>query len=114
MSIAWLEFFAIVVAVVLWGHLLEGKKIIIRSDSKPVVNIINKQSSKKCLKMMKLVRFFVLQCLKSNVTFCAKHMEGKTNNIADALSRFQMARFRLLAQGAEPHCSVIPQFLWIL
>ena len=112
-SIAWLEFFPIVVAVVLWGPLLKGKKIIIRSDNKPVENILNKQSS-KCSDIMKLVRFFILQCLKFNLTFCAKHIVGKNNNIADALSRFQMERFRFLAPGADPLCSAVPQFLWNL
>jgi hypothetical protein len=62
-SIAWLEFFPILVAVVLWGKVLTGKRIILRSDNKSVIAIVNKQTS-KCKEIMKLVRFFVLQCLK--------------------------------------------------
>ncbi len=112
-SIAWLEFFPILVAVVLWGHLLKGKKIIIRSDNSPVVNIINKQSS-RCPEIMHLVRFFVLQCLKANLSFSARHIEGKNNNIADALSRFQVERFRMLAPGADREGAVVPQFLWTI
>ena len=31
---------------------------------------------------------FILQCLKFNLAFCAKHIVVKNNNIAVALSRF--------------------------
>ena len=113
LSIAWLEFFPILVAITLWGHLLKGKRIILRCDNKAVVAIINKQTS-KCPKIMKMVRFFVLQCLKFNVTFYANHIPGKENNIADALSRFQMRRFRELAPQAAPEGTPVPEFLWDL
>ena len=49
---------------------------------------------------MKLVRYFVLVCLRDNVAIKAKHIPGVQNNIADALSRSQMARFRHLAPSA--------------
>ena len=112
-SIAWMEFFPVVVAIVLWGDGLKGKRIIIRSDNEAVVAIVNKQTS-KCPRIMKLVRFFVLQCLKRNLAFCARHIEGKLNDIADALSRFQMERFRGLAPAAEPEGTAVPEFLWRL
>ena len=112
-SIAWLELFPILVAVTLWGHLLQGKRIILRSDNMSVIAIINKQTS-KCPEIMKLVRFFILQCLKFNLSFYAKHIPGKENNIADALSRFQMRRFRELAPQAAVECTPVPGFLWNL
>ena len=110
-SIAWMEFFPIVVAMVLWGDRMSRKKIIIRSDNESVVAIVNKQSS-KCPLIMKLVRFFVLQCLKCNVAFKAIHIPGVRNNIADSLSRFQMSRFRSLAPDAKPVGCPVPRFLW--
>ena len=112
-SIAWLEFFPIVVAVALWGRLLVGKRILIRSDNEAVVAILNKQSS-KCADIMNLVRFFVLQCLKHNVAFKARHIPGIKNNIADALSRFQVPRFWALAPRAERQGAAIPEFLWTI
>ena len=112
-SIAWMEFFPIVVAVVLWGEWLKGKRIVLRSDNTSVVAILNKQTS-KCPKIMKLLRFFVLQCLKLNLGFCAKHIPGKENVIADALSRFQMVRFREVAPNAEVKGTPVPKFLWNL
>jgi hypothetical protein len=112
-SIAWLEFFPIVAAIVLWGGLLKGKRIILRSDNAAVVAIVNKQTS-KCPEIMKLVRFFILQCLKSNLAFSARHIPGKDNNIADALYRFQMGRFRELAPGSDAVGMQVPGFLWKL
>lgn len=112
-SIAWLEFFPILVAVIAWAEQLKGKKIIIRSDNMAVVSIINRQTS-KCPKIMRLVRFFILQCLKVNLAFCAKHIIGKQNNIADSLSRFQMVRFREAAPAADLAATPVPQFVWNL
>jgi hypothetical protein len=112
-SIAWLEFFPVLTAVVLWGGQLKGKRIILRSDNNAVIAIINKQTS-KCPEIMKLVRQFVLQCLKVNLTFYARHIPGKLNNIADALSRFQMERFRQLAPAAMERGIPVPGFLWRL
>ena len=110
-SIAWKEFFPIVVAVVLWGHKMQGKRIMLRSDNTAVVEIINKQTS-KCPRIMRLMRFFVLQCLKQNVSFKASHISGKSNHIADALSRFQMQRFRKMAPTASQAGFPVPNFLW--
>lgn len=99
--------------MVLWGVQLKGKRIIIRSDNTAVVAIINKQTS-KCAAIMRLVRFFILQCLKLNIIFTARHIPGKDNNIADALSRLQMQRFRELAPEAEASGEKVPDFLWSL
>ena len=112
-SIAWLEFFPLVVAVVLWGNSLKGKRIIIRSDNEAVVAIVNNKTS-RCPSIMKLVRFFVLQGLKLNLAFHAKHISGKSNDIADALSRFQMSRFKKLVPAASKVGLEVPQFLWNL
>ena len=112
-SIAWLEFFPIIVAVVLWGHSLQGKRIVLRCDNEAVVAIINKQSS-KCPQIMRLLRFFVLQCLKNSVVFSARHVAGRNNDVADALSRFQMQKFWKIAPGAKPEGLPVPAFLWDL
>ena len=112
-SIAWLEFFPVVVALTLWGSFLAGKRVLIRSDNTAVVSIINKQTS-KCNKIMRLVRYFVLLCLEENVSFRAKYIPGVRNNIADALSRLQMSRFRELAPSASTQGCAVPGFLWEL
>ena len=49
---------------------------------------------------MDLVRHFTLLTLRHNFYPRAEHIEGKKNEIADSLSRFQMERFRRLAPHA--------------
>ena len=111
LSIAWMEFFPVVVATAVWGHKLEGKRVIFRSDNESVVAIINKQSF-PCPDIMHLVRIFVLQCLKYNLHFKSNHIPGIDNEISDALSRFQMIRFRRLVPTAAPEAVRIPEELW--
>ena len=112
-SIAWMEFFPILVAVHVWGPRLSGKKVTFRSDNSAVVAIINKQTS-PCSSIMRLVRFFVLQCLNFNVCFRAVHIPGVENDIADSLSRFQEQRFKRLAPGAARSGVKVPEDLWNL
>ena len=106
-SIAFLEFYPIVVAIHCWASLLSNSRVKFHTDNIAVVHIINKQSS-HCPKIMHLLRLFVLQCLKFNIYFRAVHVPGKFNDIADALSRFQMARFRLAAPMADEAMTPLP------
>jgi len=46
---------------------------------------------------MDLVRFLVLISMKHNFLVRARHVPGVSNAITDALSRFQVQRFRELA-----------------
>jgi len=59
---------------------------------------------------MHLVRFLVLISMKHNFLVRAHHVPGVYNEIADALSRFQVQRFRELAPGADqiPSPSCLP------
>ena len=57
---------------------------------------------------MRLVRPLVLALMCFNIQVRALHIEGKLNDIADSLSRFQMDRFRLLVPKADPAPSDIP------
>ena len=75
-----------------------------------VVSIINGQTS-KCIEITKFLRFFFLQCLKNNVAFSARHIPGCENNVAEALSRFQVKLFRSLVPLAEPDGFLVPEFL---
>ena len=87
-QIAIKELFPIVLAFELWGQTLKNRKVLIRSDNRAVVDILNKKSSKD-ESMMRLLRRMVLTSLDNNILFRAKHIPGKTNTIADKLSRFQ-------------------------
>ena len=57
---------------------------------------------------MQLVRLFVLQCLQYIISFKAVHIPGKFNELADALSRFQMARFRMADPQADQVMTPLP------
>ena len=106
-SIAFLEFYPLVVAVHCWSNLLANRKVRFRTDNSAVVYIINNQSS-RCDQIMQLVRNFVCHCLMHNIVFKAVHVPGVHNDIADSLSRFQVDRFRALAPGADSTMTPIP------
>ncbi len=61
---------------------------------------------------MHVVRSMVLHCQEFNIHFKARHVPGVDNSIADALSRFQMERFRRLAPRADPVMAPLPSNLW--
>lgn len=111
--ITFLELFPIVLAIHLWGGILHNKKISFHCDNDAVVSIISKQSSRDepC---MALVRILVLACLQHNIVLRAVHIQGKKNQIADALSRLQIAKFRRLCPHAEHVMTPIPQSIWDL
>ncbi len=111
-SIAWKEMFPIVAAVCLWGADMAGKRVRFHTDNMAVkCKQTNKQTS-KCPKIMALVRYFVLVCLKFDISFKAVYINTKVNLIADSLSRFQMGKFRTLVPNAACKSEVLPGHLW--
>ena len=65
--------------------------------------------------IMKLMRRLTWCAAKGNFVITAKHIPGIHNDIADALSRFQMSRFRELAPGAALMpcpCPTPAQVMW--
>lgn len=94
----------------LWAPLWANRRICFHCDNQATVAILSAKSS-KIPRIMNLVRLITLQTLKFNFTFSAKHVPGLDNGIADSLSRFQMARFHLLAPDASPVPCQIPHFL---
>ena len=109
-NIVFLELFPIVIALMTWGHLWKNHSIVFCTDNQALVAIINKQSSKH-LSVMFLVRKLVLQSLSMNIHFLAQHVPGQSNSLADALSRFQVSRFRRLAPHAEEVPTELPEAL---
>ncbi len=99
-SMALLELYPIVNAAVIWGHLWAKKSIRFYCDNQATVDIINKGRS-KCATIMSFMRRLTLVAAKCNFMCAAVHVPGKSNDIADALSRFQMTRFRQLAPQAD-------------
>ena len=90
------EFYPIVLAVELWSQILRNKHVQFHCDNIAVVHCINKQTAKD-VQLMALVRRLVVQALKYNIFFEAKHIPGLKNILADKLSRFQVSDFKRLA-----------------
>ena len=110
-SIEWQELFPIVVACAIWYPHFAGKRLQFWCDNESVVAIINSGPS-KAPRIMDLLRFLTLIAMKHNFLVRARHVPGVSNDIADALSRFQEARFRAAAPMAERDpCTIPPSLL---
>lgn len=106
-SMAFFELYPIVASAVLWGHLWNRKRILVLCDNSATVEIINKGRSKVPF-IMKFMRKLIWTAACNNFVIQAKHIPGKTNLIADALSRFQMHKFRERAPAADQTPTACP------
>ena len=112
-SISYQELYPIVVAAILWGHEWAQKRVKFLCDNQGTVEILCKGSSSSS-DIMKLMRKLTLIAISCNFTFVAEFLPGRNNDIADALSRFQMDRFRKLAPNANIHPCQIPSDITML
>ena len=101
MDITWKEFFAIVSAVHVWGSFWFCQKILFHCDNRD-------KGSTRATHTMALVRLQYFCAIHHNLNVCIVHVPGVCNDIADALSHFQMDRFQKLAPNANPSSDNIP------
>ncbi|CAC5382689.1 unnamed protein product [Mytilus coruscus] len=106
-DIIFLELVPIVLSILLFKEDLHNKRILFHTDNKALVSILNKKSSKS-RRVIELVRPLVLHTMLFNMQFKAVHIEGRSNFIADAISRKQWHRFRMVAPQAETEATPIP------
>ena len=111
-SIAYKELFPIVIAARIWGGLWGQRSVCFRCDNLAVVTILNSRTSKDSLLIMHLLRNLLMSAAYFGFTFCAQHVPGMENKIADALSGFKWQSFRHHAPLAKAHPVNIPQSLW--
>ena len=107
------ELFAIVAATLTWGRQWNGKRIVFVTDNKPITQIWAKGSTPSPL-LMSLVRKLFIFAALNNFLVSFKHISGKRNPVADALSRFQVSRFRQLMPDAQEQPTAIPETVWEL
>ena len=105
-DIVWKELFAIVAAVNSWGHHWQQKKVLFHCDNQSVCDIWHRDSSRSP-EVMALVRMLYFCAAKFDINVMIAHIAGSSNEIADALSRFQATRFHQLAPLAEPQPDTI-------
>ena len=110
-SIAYKELFPIVIAARVWGGQWRQRSVCFHCDNLAVVCILNSRTSKDPL-IMHLLRNLLMSAAYFGFAFCAQHVPGVENKVADALSRFQWQRFRLHAPLANMYPVEIPQSLW--
>ena len=93
-SIEFLELFALVAAILTWGHLpqLCNTKVVIFCDNKTVKHIVNKMTS-GCRQCLKLVRILMMHNLKHNRRIKVVYVKSRRNVISDALSRLDFKWF---------------------
>ena len=91
-----LELYPIALAVYLFGHNWRDRNVLFICDNHSIVFCLNKQTSKDKT-IMKLLRIIVLESLKYNFCFAAKHISSKQNSVCDKLSRFQIAEAKATA-----------------
>ena len=114
-NIAIKELFPIVLALLLWPHLLKDGRLLVLCDNAAVVHVINNQTSKDKHRMS-LIHRLTVSVMQNNLILRAKHVPGKHNIIADALSRFQDTAALRRQYGLAPAQSPIPPDLlsWAL
>lgn len=106
-SSAFFEIIPIVIAASLWGHEWSRKRILLLCDNQAIVSVINKGRSKSSF-IMPFVRRLTLLSMQHHFLLRASYISSNQNGPADALSRFQMARFRRLMPAADPLPCVVP------
>ena len=107
LSINYRELFAITAATFTWGHHWKGKRIVFVTDSKTITKIWDKGTS-PTIAIMALIRPLYLFAARTGFSISFKHIFGKYNVAADAISRFQISRFRNAMPEADRYPTVTP------
>ncbi len=109
-SITVLELLPIVVAAHLWGFQWVRLQVEFLCDNQAVVAILNSGSSRDPPAMHLMRRLTLVACWH-NFSFSARHVPGRCNATADALSRFQFQDFHRLLPTANTHPTAVPSQL---
>jgi hypothetical protein len=99
-SIGYRELFALATAAKTFVSQLVGKTIVFRCDNSSAVDAMTGGTCKNA-PLMHLVRELHYLCARNRFCILCRHIPGVLNDIADALSRDQMTRFRKLLPFAS-------------
>jgi hypothetical protein len=99
-SMPFLELAALVIAAATWCDQWSGKRVTFHCDCEPVVFAASKLTSPSA-SMMHLIRSLFMIAARAHFEFRVLHIAGVTNTVADALSRCQIDRFRLLCPDSD-------------
>ncbi len=113
--ISLLELIPIILATIVWGPTLSGKRVLANCDNSAVVSVLNARYSRdKWLMQLLRCLFFVEAHFQFQLS--ATHIPGKLNACADDLSRNHLPAFRQKLPHADLLPSPIPPSLlqWLL
>ena len=113
-SITYLELYALVTAVFMWGDepRLQNSRLIIFCDNKSIQSMINTQVS-NCPKSMKLIRLMTLSNIKRNRRIFVEYVSSKDNSLADPLSHLDFKRFwKNAPESMNEYPDKIPDIIW--
>jgi hypothetical protein len=105
---------AILAALLIWAPRFSRCTVLVRSDSLVVVQAWASQSSASPA-IDAYIRAFAHVCSLWSATLVIEHLPGVDNNIADAISRSQVAKFRQLLPAAQQWPSPAPSLeaIWL-
>ena len=82
-----LELEAVVFSLLKFSHALSGKAVRVCTDNTTVACYLNKQGGARSPSLSRRTEHLLLWCQQQNIVLSAKHVPGKTNILADSLSR---------------------------
>ena len=91
-SIEFLEMAALLMGIFTWID----SRVSVFCDNTSIRDMLN-STTLGCKRCMRLVRIFVLKCIEYNTKISVLYVKSKDNEIADALSRNQVSRFKTLS-----------------
>ena len=106
-SIAFLELVPIIISGLVWGKYWRGSHVLCRCDNFATVEIIQSRYSRDD-NLMHLLRCLFFAEAAFNFSYIPRHLPGRLNEVADALSRNNLSPALLQANGLEPEPTTIP------
>ena len=103
-SIAFLELVPIIISGLVWGKRWRGSHVLCRCDN---LEIIQSRYSRDD-KLMHLLRCLFFVEAAFNFSYIPRHLPGRQNEVADALSRNKLSPALLQANGLELQPTTIP------
>ena len=104
------EFIPLIVATVLFGHQWANQVVQFQVDNQVMVDVISSTYSRNSY-LMHLIRLLVFFAAKYSFWFTATRVLGKSNYLADALSRNNLPPFLSQVPEASPQSPSIPEDL---
>ena len=106
-SMTLLELLPILIAAVTWDGAWAGARLIIETDNMGVVGVWGRGWAREP-RTMAVLRHLLFRAARGGYVIEICHVPGVENGAADALSRGELARFRLLQPGAEARPTPLP------